>query len=282
MIKVVDSNCLQDACLEKFLSNPRNRVAISDQVAIEAYKGDPLKGIYKSYEIVSKHPKQVLILKRTRIACGLSPKSKGLRARFIDNSQTKSFSKFCKDLRLAQRGDKKIEKEILEHGSAANRFMDEAKDNAKNMKEEVEKIFAGFSKDDKRKLREGRPYPENIKNKIITDILIITRKAFELHSNFNGFINPPLVHNYYIFRYAVSSYFLALRWMLTGGINDARLDRLRNDAIDMQIISFSTYFDGILTNDNKAIEVLNDVNWFIGMAKISEHEGHEQEGQIPS
>ncbi len=267
MIKVVDSNCLQDACLEKFLSNPRNSVAISDQVAIEAYKGDTLKGIYKSYEILSKYPKQVHILKRTKIACGLSPKNKGLRARFIDNSETKSFPRFCKDLRAAQRGDKKIERAILEHGSAANQFMGEAEDNAKNMKEEVEKIFAGLSKDDKRKLREGRPYPESISKKIITDILIITREAFELHSNFNGFINVPLVHNYYIFRYAVSSYFLALRWKLTGGINDARPDRLRNDAIDMQIISFSTFFDGILTNDNKAIEILNDVNWLIRMAK---------------
>ena len=69
MRKVVDSNFLQSEKLEVYLSETTDNYAVlTDYVAMEAYKGDTLKSIYPSMEILTKHPQQAMVLKGTQIA----------------------------------------------------------------------------------------------------------------------------------------------------------------------------------------------------------------------
>ena len=66
MRKVIDSNYLQSPKLrDYFRKSNTNLAVITYYVAMEAYKGDTLKSIYPSMEIVSEFPRQVLILKPT-------------------------------------------------------------------------------------------------------------------------------------------------------------------------------------------------------------------------
>lgn len=69
MLVVVDSNKLQSEELEVFLKNsPSNKAVLTDYVAIEAYKGNTLVGIYKALEVIARFPKQVVILKNSVFA----------------------------------------------------------------------------------------------------------------------------------------------------------------------------------------------------------------------
>jgi hypothetical protein len=78
--KIVDSNFLQTDRLRSYLAkSKRNYAVLNDYASMEAYKGDTLVSIYKSMEILSEFPKQVLILKDTQTICGLSGKSSGLK-----------------------------------------------------------------------------------------------------------------------------------------------------------------------------------------------------------
>jgi hypothetical protein len=70
--KVVDSNCLQSEALKVYLSAPAdNYVVLTDYAAMEAYKGDTLKSIYRSMEILAQHPQQVIVLRGTQEICAL-------------------------------------------------------------------------------------------------------------------------------------------------------------------------------------------------------------------
>ena len=88
MRKVVDSNQLQSDALRSYLSQSKQNFAVlTDYAAMEAYKGDTLVSIYKSMEILTAFPDQVIVLKNTLVTCGLSGRGSGLQRRLIDRSR---------------------------------------------------------------------------------------------------------------------------------------------------------------------------------------------------
>jgi hypothetical protein len=54
---------------------------------------------------------------------------------------------------------------------------------------------------------------------------------------------------------AVSAFFLALDWISVGGAKNVRPDRMRNDLVDINFAAFATYFDGLITEDQKLIDI---------------------------
>jgi hypothetical protein len=53
----------------------------------------------------------------------------------------------------------------------------------------------------------------------------------------------------------VAGYVVALRCLKEGGNNSISAQNIRNQVIDATIASYATYFDGFLSNDNRAQEV---------------------------
>ena len=61
---VIDSNQLQTSQFREFLSrSPSNLAVLPDFAAMEAYKGDSLKTIFKSMVVLADFPEQVIVLK---------------------------------------------------------------------------------------------------------------------------------------------------------------------------------------------------------------------------
>jgi hypothetical protein len=82
MRKVVDSNYMQSPKLRTYLSESWKNVAvIIDYAAMEAFKGNTLVSIFKSMEILSEFPKQVLVLKSTGSISTVKGRRCGMRCR---------------------------------------------------------------------------------------------------------------------------------------------------------------------------------------------------------
>jgi hypothetical protein len=47
------------------------------------------------------------------------------------------------------------------------------------------------------------------------------------------------------------------------GIESVRMDRLRNDVVDMTYVAYATLFDGILSNDRKLLEIHEEALFFL-------------------
>src|SRR6187431_469760 len=100
MLMVIDSNRLQSTELREFLNqSTQNKAVLPDFAAMEAYKGNTLKSIFKSMEVVCEFPSQVVILKGSAKVCGLHGRRKGLRRRLIDEVQTAHFPEYARALR---------------------------------------------------------------------------------------------------------------------------------------------------------------------------------------
>ncbi len=58
-------------------------------------------------------------------------------------------------------------------------------------------------------------------------------------------------------------YLLCLRWISDGSINSLKPDKRLNDLIDMNYAAYATFFDGLLTDDKKLIDIYRDACFFL-------------------
>lgn len=265
MRKVVDSNFLQNKKLQKFLSaSPNNYALLTDYVAMEAYKGNTLKSIPLSMSILVQYPKQVIILKSTQIICGLSGRSAGLQQRLIDKKQTKNFGIYCQDLIAAEKGSIPIQSKLLRLGHEATEHLDGVRNEAAQILDDFEGISKIFTNDELEVIRKKIPYTDDIIEKFNKNVL---DTAFSLFKNHPQVSSPPPAKesiNSFILRYALCANILVLRWIELGRQKGTKPEKLLNDVVDLNIATFSTYFDGLLTADKKLLSIYKEaVAWLI-------------------
>ena len=246
---IIDSNQLQHPNLRDFLTNPKNRAILTDFSAMEAYKGDTLNSIFKSMSVVSVFPSQVVILKGSAKICGMSGRQKGLQRRLIDKAQTSEFPKFARDLRKAELGDIYLRQQLLDLGKSANEHLDKMLIDAEQMREAFTILGNEYTKEERATLREQRVYTPSMVERLARTLLQITGQIFK---------NAPIVRktpssqelpNTLIFRFSLACYVMAITRSARGGMRNMRPDRLRNDLVDMILVAYGTYFDGIMSDD---------------------------------
>jgi len=268
MRKVIDSNGLQNPIVRAYLAaSPANTVVLSDHVAIEAYKGDTLAGIYKSMSILSEFPQQVVMLKGTQTICGLSGRTAGLQKRLIDGAQTREFPVYCQRLMAAKAGNLAFENQILEKGRKATAHIDAMLTDAKALSSTFDLVAKTYDKNELRLLRSGTRLSEPLIRKLIVAVLEVAYILFKEHPNVQrlpSIEDLPELPNTYIFRASLSAYLLALDWIAHGGAKGAKESTLLNDVVDMGVIAYATYFDGLLSEDKRAKRIHKDVCLLLG------------------
>ena len=256
MRKVIDANSLQSERLKKYLNkNTKNMAVLTDYAAMEAYKGSTLKSIFKSMQILTKYPDQVIILKGTQTVCDLNGKGKGLQKRLIDEKQTKEFEKYYLNLKVAEGGNSKFEKMLLNHGVAANGHMDNILKDSEKIIISMRNIAKGYTKSELKMLRKGESFTDEMIDKIITGIIYLAAFMFVDHPKYNKLPNYNELPNKFIFRYSLAMYLLGINWIADGGLNNLKPEKMRNDMVDMNYVAYATYFDGLMSNDNKAMQI---------------------------
>jgi hypothetical protein len=257
---VIDSNQLQSARLAKFLSrSSSNQAVLTDFVAMEAYKGDSLNSIFKSMEIVSAFPSQVLILKGSRKLFGVLGKPKGLQRRLIDESQTHGFEQYIRKLKKAHSGDLKFQQAILAHGKASDTHFKQMMREAAAMRETLAVMAKELTKEERAALRARESYPPELTNKVV-------RSTIEIAANIaksSGLVHlyPTYEHlpNTYYFRVALACYLMGITRAAHSDITSMRPDKLRNDLVDMTIVAAASFFDGILSEDARVNDMYAEV-----------------------
>ena len=82
--------------------------------------------------------------------------------------------------------------------------------------------------------------------------------------------------NTVIYRNVVGLLLHYLQWERVGGPRFIRPEKIRNDIIDVNIATYATYFDGILSNDYNLCEIFDGINVIIDDIKhnIENMESH--------
>lgn len=264
MRKIIDSNQLQSESLRAYLAASKSNFAVlADYAAMEAYKGSTLKSIYKSMEIVSNYPDQVIILKGTQIICGINGRSSGLQRRMIDEKQTRKFPEYVRGLQLAKNGNLKIQNHLLLLGTDANNHLQKMLVDAESMGRAIQDVAQLYSKGERKLLRTKNPYSTEMVDKIVLSVIKIAGQLFHKHPNVSHIPTYGELANTFIFRASLCLYILAMDWVAVGGVTDAKPEKLRNDMVDVCFAAYATFFDGLMSADEKALRVHSEARLFL-------------------
>lgn len=256
---VIDSNCLQSDELRTFLQKSNNNFAVlTDFAAMEAYKEDTLTVIYKSMEIVSKYPKQVLILKGSAKVCGMNGKPKGLQRRLIDDAETKDFPRYIKALARGRNGDLRIQQGLRSRRLYSQAHFDKMLNDATDMKPVFDTLAKLYSKEERKIIRDSQPYTSGMIEKLGTTLIEMSGSIFRSSPLVRRIPTFEELPNTFLFRAALCCYLMAIRRGALGGLSDAKPERLRNDMVDMAFVAYGTYFDGILSKDRNVNRMYQD------------------------
>ena len=265
MKKVIDVNYFQNPALEIYLrANKRNKVVLPEAACMESYKGDALKNIYRSMQIISHYPNQVVVLRGSREIIRLQNTSGRSSRRILeDPDQTKGFRGFCAQVRRAVQGDLMLEAQIRKYGEAATRRFNIIRQDSAGFARAIKEIERSFHPEHIKLLRTRKHLPEEACQRIVRSMWVVAASLFRNHPDVRQIPEPSLAHNTYLFRYAIAYYFLALRWISAGGINSVEPNKLRNDMIDMTYVTCATFFDGLLSKDRKMQNIYLDTCYFL-------------------
>jgi Cdc6-like AAA superfamily ATPase len=201
-------------------------------------------------------------LKGTSDVIGLTPSPKGF-LKLEDCSQTRGFKTFCRDVQLAVNGNAKLASEICRKGQIASSQFDAIRKDAAKIAEAIEMLERSFQPGHLRALRKRKRLPIDVIDKIIKEILLVAAFLFKEYTDIPELPRTSQIRNTYLFREAISIYLLALRWISDGGTGNVSAEKLRNDVVDTSYVAYATFFDGLLTRDNKMHQIYQEACFFL-------------------
>jgi hypothetical protein len=253
--KVVDSNALQSNLLRAYLFKSTNNFAVlTDYASMEAHKGNTLVSIFQSMALLAEFPKQVIVLKTTGVVCGLSGRRAGLQRRLIDEDQTRGFSKYCHGLRAAKFGNESARRQLIDNGHAADEQMDRMLADAVRMPEAVHAVSARFTETELKIIRTRSPFSDQLIRKVLESVLALAKELYARHPKATVVPSVDELPNAFLFRSALCALVWALDRIAMGGLpRDAKAENIRNDLVDQNFAAFATYFDGLLSLDQRLL-----------------------------
>lgn len=256
---VIDSNRIQTDELAQFLTrSPSNKAVITDWLMIEAYKGDTLSSIFRSLDVVSRFPKQVLVLKNTGM-CMKTAIGSPMARRLIWNEHTENFPQFVLEVQSAQQGNVIMTETLIERGKLANDRMEVLLSATDGFLKQNQTMQADFSQDDIDAIRGRRAGSSKLVARIMYLALSLGNELADSLAVRKLDIEDKNLSKRFLFRFCLASLCSFLEWVRTGSQNSIKPEKIRNDYVDAIFSAYGSYFNGIMTGDNK-LKLIHSIN----------------------
>lgn len=264
MRKVVDAGYLRRDELVKYLgASRRNEIVLIDYACMESLQGRSTINFFEQTKRILRFPEQILILKGTRAVCRLALRSSGLQRRMIDHEQTNSFRAYCRRQMRGGHSSRLVEPEVLAKSDLASRHIDSLCDSHSTIQRGYAEIQGVLGQDVLSSLRSNTPLTARQFEHVAKMVLLFSAILMRDHPDSTFVEDYSLAQNHFLFRHAISSYALMLDWFAQGGFETVNVKRFRNDMIDSIYVAYSTFFDGLLTRDEKMKRVRRSTMVFL-------------------
>ena len=205
---VIDTNCLESAELDLFLSSSKDHAAvIPGHTIAEIFKPRDNEAIFASLKIICTYSRQVIVLKENRLANRVDPKAPAISNHFIDKDTTRQFPNFCEVIEAAQQGHPAYLRQIERRRQWAIERVETAQTAMGDQSEALEELRANFADHELRELRAGRKLKDETRFKILALVTQLADKMFADQSNGAHIHSPPYRYNQFVWRYEASRVF---------------------------------------------------------------------------
>lgn len=228
------------------------------------FYGNPQINLRRSLEIVSRFPGQVIVLKSNARIWKMMPRSEGLQSRLQDRKRTQAFPKYCQAMFS---GDeiraKRMAASISTFGVEAQEWGQRLMQLSDPFRTAITDLEKAIMPGDLRAIRDRKQASRESYAQAARDILELTALFF--HEVVRAEPIPGLRQIIFSmpFRYAVCHYVVSLKWVVRKGYVEASDKTLRNDQVDTIHAAYATFFDGLITQDNKLRAVYSASRWLL-------------------
>lgn len=263
---VIDTNSLETIELRTFLRlNPNNIAVLMEHTCAEIFKQESIEALSASFSVLSEFPSQVQVLWGNRECARMNYKGGAIASRLIDRKVTAEFPNFLIALKSARAGHLGYLEQIAQRRIWALERSDAIMAAFGDRAESLAAIRGIIKGPELRWIRTG-----DLSEKAIANIFTMTSMvAFDLAAAFSPKITLPKnnrIMSHFIWRYALCHLIQLAELSSLGGRKRA-VNRARNDHFDNVFATFSTYYNGLMTNDvqaalthTKAREILSSLN----------------------
>lgn len=257
---VIDKSVFKSPDFEEFFNDdPGNRAVWINIGELESYSGDAVINLSKALSIISRYPKQVLCQKSALELLTIGQIDPAQRSMLIDDQKTQGFEQYCKNVQSAANGDLKMLAYIRNNErNAKNQLSEIIKDSETLILPLIESVKKVATVEGLQAYRDGKPCPAREHRITNEAIYILGQNFFSKVSAFPQLHRVAyLARHYYKFRFAAALWSTAFLRLVEGGANGIRPDKLSNDLLDISYVVSATYYDGIMTNDDRQSKVFN-------------------------
>lgn len=264
---VIDSNRMHSEELRAFLSSSfENKAVITEYSTIESFQGNSFIAIDKSWTVLKDFSDQILVLKGNRSASLINPSVGQYDDRLIDKDQTESIRDFIHILEHARAGNKNIQNQLLQRSKKADSHMAEILENSANMWFDIEEFSNVFTKDELGRMRRKELWKQVTAEKFVEVVKHLSKKSFAAHPDKPEWPHHEYLVNHFLFRLSLTHCFYLMN-LVSKGTSERKATCVRNDIVDINFITFSTYFNGFMSNDHLASHIHRRTRFFLKQLK---------------
>lgn len=251
---VIDSSKLQSAELREFLSaSTANLAVLPDFAWFEVYKQETVDAVLALLSVIGDFPEQITVLKSGEVIARLNL---GLPSG-VAAMERQDVAPLIREMIHVISGPRREDPIVLQQlkdlwSSAAVSLVgmhEGAIDIVTSLPEMSEQMF---SQHEIRIIRTNGRYTEEM----FASIFGAAEQIWETLAEGYGLQWRSMLRDHtmsaYLFRYALGIVIYLLWWIGSGSPKLERVDRIRNDLIDLNFAVYATYYDGFLTADRKA------------------------------
>lgn len=251
---VIDSSMLQSQELRSYLlASPHNLAVLADYAWIEIYKQQTLEAVKRGLSIVGDFPDQLILLRFNGEIIRLDPTEPDLRERMQLKGTADGIREMAAIIRSAAIDDAAVLEQLHGHWNFANDLLPELIEGALEIAASLPEMEAQmFTEAEIRIIRTSRQYPGAMMETIYGAAVQIWEALAHAYRLPWQNLGDNRVARSYLFRYALGLVVHLLWWISSGSQPIRRMDRMRNDMIDLSFCVYASYFDGFMTADEKA------------------------------
>jgi hypothetical protein len=278
---VVDSNMLQAPVLRAWLADGSGNVAVlPDYLWLEIYKQQTVAGLEAAFSVIQDFPDRLAVLKPSGELAGLDPSHSDLVERMLRPGVASEMRMMVEAISLAQQGEPEVMAQLQEKWSSAAAHMDGMLEGAADIIQSLPEIAEAFSADEIRRCRTNGQYTMAMFETVFGAADQLYETFLESCDVTPGHLSPEHRYDAYLYRLALAVMIYALWWIRSGSQLPKRLDRARNDFIDLGFAVYGTYFAGLITEDAKARWMHDNLSAALRM--IGARQGLEMAGSSPN
>lgn len=250
---VIDSNMLQSPVLRDFLSYSGDHVAVLPEYAwFEIYKQQSLAGLTAGLSVIGDFPDQLIVLEPWNRIAAIEAECPELVDRMGVEGVADGIRQMAAELADLAGDESQVSDQLRERWASSAEQAEDMLLGADDIAVSLPEIADIFSTHEIRLCRTNARYTTQMFEKIFG----AAEGLYEYFSEARGVVTHPersqARYDSYLYRQGLVTIIYALWWIRSGSQPPKRLDRVRNDIIDMQFAVYGTYFSGLLTEDRKA------------------------------